>query len=100
MKTVGLGYMSSGGTHFLFTPNLLDLPAENAVDQNGKELFLLAFSKDWNICVAQAEEQAMLKLGGQWSFAKENLHGLDDDGHDLGHLMNSTPKMALSALPA
>ena len=100
MKTVELGYMSSGGTHFLFTPNLFDIPAESATGPGGKALFLLAFSKDWNICVAQAEEQAMLKLGGQWSFAKQNLHGVDDDGHDLGQLMNSAPKMALSAMPA
>ena len=100
MKTVELGYMSSEGTHFLFTPNLFDLPAENAVGQNGKALVLLAFSKDWDICVAQAEEQAMIKLGGQWSFAKENLHCKDDDGHDLAKLISGTPKMALSAVPA
>jgi len=100
MKIVELGYMSSGGTHFLFTPNLLDLPAENAVDQNGKELFLLAFSKDWNTCVAQAKEQAKLKLGGQWAFAEDNLHGDNGDGHDIAHMIGSTPKMALSAVPA
>ena len=100
MKTVELGYMSSGGTHFLFNPNLFDLPAEKAVGQNGKALVLLAFSKDWDICVAQAEEQATIKLGGQWSFAKENLHCTDDDGHDIAKLMSGTPKMALSAVPA
>ena len=100
MKTVELGYISSGGTHFLFTPNLLDLPAETTVGSDGKALLILAFSKDWDICLAQAEEQAVLKLGGQWCFAKENLYGVDDDGHDLGQLMNSAPKMALSAMPA
>jgi hypothetical protein len=100
MKTVELGYMSSGGTHFLFTPNLFDLPAENAVGQNGKALVLLAFSNDWDICVAQAKEQAMLKLGGQWSFVEENLPCEEEDGHDLAQMLSDKPKMALSAIPA
>ena len=100
MKPVELGYMSSGGTHFLFTPNLFDLPADHTVDQHGKPLFVLAFAKDWDICVAQAEEQVMLKLGGQWSFAKDYLYGEDDDGQDIAHLKSSEPKMSLSAVPA
>ena len=60
MKTVELGYKLSGGTHFLFTPNLSDPnlpdpPAASPVDAKGKEIFLLAFSKSWEACKLQAQ---------------------------------------------
>jgi len=101
MKTVELGYMSSGGTHFLFTPNIFGLPTQNPeIGQNGKEVSFLAFSKDWDICVAQVKDQAELKLGGQWNFSNGYLHGEDGDGGDIADLKKSTPKMTLASVTA
>ena len=100
MQTVELGYLSSDGTHFLFTPNLFDLPATPAVDKQGKEIFLLAFSKSWNACKAQAQEQLHEIMGGIWVYGGDSYGSEDLPNMNMMGPLNDAPKMALSQIPA
>ena len=100
MKTVELGYISSDGTHFLFTPNLFDLPATPAVDKQGKEIFLLAFSKKWDTCMAQAQEQLQQIMGGTWVYGSDSYASEDLPNMDMMGPLKNAPKMALSQMTA
>ena len=100
MKTVELGYLSSDGTHFLFTPNLFDLPADSPVDMQGKEVFLLAFSKSWEACKLQAQEQLHEIYGGDWVHGDDSRSSEDIADMDMPGWLNDAPKMKLSQVSA
>lgn len=93
MKTVELGYKLSGGTHFLFTPNLFDTPADSPVDAQGKEVFLLAFSKSWEACKLQAQEQLHEIYGGAWIHGDDSHSSEDIADLDMVKLLNNGPMM-------
>jgi len=96
MKTVELGYKLSGGTHFLFTPNLSDPnlpnpPAASPVDAKGQEIFLLAFSKSWEACKLQAQEQLHEIYGGAWIHGDDSHSDEDIADMDMAKLLNNGP---------
>ncbi len=96
MKTVELGYKLLGETHFLFTPNLSesnlsDPSATPPADAQGKETFLLSFSKSWEACKLQAQEHEI--YGGAWIHGDDSHSDEDIADMDMAKLLNSGPRV-------
>ena len=95
MQTMELGYISSEGTHFLFTPNLFGLPVTQPTGAPDKKIFVLAFSKSWDTCKLQAQEQLHDLLGGTWVYGNDSHGPQDIPDMDMAAAYNDAPKMKL-----
>ena len=63
------------------------------VDAQGKEVFLLAFSKSWEACKLQAQEQLHEIYGGAWIHGDDSHSSEDIADLDMVKLLNNGPMM-------